>query len=117
MKITIPRPPACLRGHAKGHWRKKATATKKLRKLAWAEAMGVGVEEMEAGRLSIHIRYPDKRRRDILNTVNGLKPAIDGLVDAGCLPDDDWKHLQVGSVTAELDRDNPGVDLILEPLE
>ena len=114
MKITLPLPDSRLHAHAKGHWRGKASATKALRQRAWAESMAAGVEPMERGRLSIHIRYPTRHRRDALNTVHGLKPAIDGLVDSGCLPDDDWQHLTIGEITAELDRDDPGVDLILE---
>lgn len=116
MRITIPLPDARLHAHAKGHWRGKAAATKAQRERAYVEALAAGVEPMDRGRLSIHVRYPDLRRRDSLNTVSGLKGAIDGLVDAGCLPDDDWQHLEIGSITAELDRENPGVDLILEKI-
>ena len=44
----------------------------------------------EKGELSIDFHFPNLRRRDTLNAVQGLKPAIDGLVDAGIILDDDW---------------------------
>lgn len=45
-------------------------------------------------RLVAWVRFPDGRRRDIHNYMPTLKALVDGLVDAGLLPDDDARHLQ-----------------------
>lgn len=45
-------------------------------------------------RLVAWVRFPDGRRRDLHNYMPTLKALVDGLVDAGLLPDDDARHLQ-----------------------
>ncbi len=43
-----------------------------------------------------------------------LKPAYDGLVDAGLLVDDDAQHLTTLGARFEIDRDAPRVELVIE---
>jgi hypothetical protein len=44
--------------------------------------------------ITLHIRFPDRRRHDIGNLYPYVaKPIIDGLVDARLIPDDDDQHL------------------------
>jgi len=57
------------------------------------------------------------RRRDTANLIQSQKPAIDGVVDAGLIVDDDWKHLEIGSVKCEVDRKNPRVVLTFRKVE
>jgi len=57
------------------------------------------------------------RRRDTANLIQSQKPAIDGVVDAGIIADDDWKHLEIGSVKCEVDRKNPRVVLTFRKVE
>lgn len=49
---------------------------------------------LERARLVAWVRFPDGRRRDLHNYMPTLKALVDGLVDAGLLPDDDARHLQ-----------------------
>jgi crossover junction endodeoxyribonuclease RusA len=69
---------------------------------------------MERAVMSIDFYWPTAARRDILNACQGLKPAIDGIVDAGVLPDDNWKVLTIGHIRPHVDRANPRVVLTLE---
>jgi len=59
---------------------------------------------------------PIRRKRDGgENYADTLKAAIDGVVDAGVVPDDTPEYLiRLMPVVAPVDRDNPGVFLTLE---
>jgi len=124
VSISVPLPPASLHAHAKGSWRSKRNATKDCREQACAEAL---VEMREHLRLIeppmfnkallyLEFFYPDLRRRDLLNTSHSCKPYIDGMVDAGLIPDDDWKHMGVGGIQASVHRPDPHVTITLADL-
>lgn len=116
LRLVLPLPPPELHAHAKGvHWAKKAAATKRLREVAYVEAMGADVAFfMGKAVLSIDFYFPDLIQRDTLNFVQGIKPYIDGIVDAGTLTSDDWRYLSIGHIRAHLDRENPCVVLTVE---
>jgi len=120
LTITLPPPNPKLHAHAKGGWRAKVGATKELRQLAWSLALEA-CEQLEEPWPAASVEYrfcvPDLRRRDAANMIQATKPAIDGLVDAGLIPDDDWRHLGTKAVIVELDRENPRVELMLERTE
>lgn len=88
MKIILPFPHASLSGHAKGHWRSKATPTVKHRRgayLATEDAFGEDHHEAikaYAGKFDvpIHIRFvPPNRRGDRINYPIRIKAQIDGI--------------------------------------
>lgn len=115
--ITLPLPDARLHAHAKGNWRPKAAATKSLRELAHALAMVASRRrrpQWESATLHVLFCWKDNRRRDQANALQSLKPAIDGLVDAGIIVDDCWQVLRIGSIDCVVDRSNPRVELTLE---
>lgn len=82
--IVLPFPPASLSGHAKGHWRAKADATRKHRNWARLATMDAKVRGIpEAGDIKVHIRFvPPDRRGDRTNFANRMKPYLDGIADA-----------------------------------
>ena len=115
--IDLPYPPRALHAHNTGHWRQKAAPTKAYRaiaKLLTRKAMGRTRRKWDRARLSILIRFPDRRRRDILNVCHSLKPAIDGLVDAGLLLDDNWQVLSIGTIHGIVSKGCPGITLTIE---
>ena len=57
-------------------------------------ALAARCPSLERARLVAWVRFPDGRRRDLHNYMPTLKALVDGLVDAGLLPDDDVRHLQ-----------------------
>lgn len=69
------------------------------------------VEPWELSRISMQFWFKDKRRRDLLNAVAAMKSAIDGIVDAGLMVDDDWQHMRVGELVAGVDRCDPRVQI------
>ena len=121
MIITTAIPTSALSGNIqKGGYHKKHAEKVALRDSAWLQAVAKmhaeGWQTAQRARLHIHIYYKDKRRRDTLNTINGLKSSIDGCVKAGILVDDDWQHMEIGAPKVSIDRENPRCELKFESL-
>ena len=55
--------------------------------------------------------------RDLLNYAAGCKAAIDGLVDARLMLDDNWTVMDVGDIKGVLDRDKPRCEILIERIE
>ena len=76
------------------HWSEKARRTKMIRQVvAWrAAALKLGLCEHIS--VSMHYAPGDNRwRREGDNLVASMKPAVDALVDAGIVVDDDPRHV------------------------
>lgn len=81
--IRLPFPPASLSGHAKGHWRAKAAATKQWRDLTCKIAKAAKLSIPADGDIRVRVTFvPPDRRSDRTNFANRCKPIFDGLADA-----------------------------------
>ena len=78
---------------SRNHWGYTAPKRRLIRKLAEQPARFSHAPSLERARLVVEIAFPDRRRRDPHNYMATVKTIVDGLVDAGVLPDDDAKHL------------------------
>ena len=74
-------------------FRKLARAKRRVREMAEGIALLQRAPAMPAARLLVVVGYPSRRRADPDNAQPVVKAAVDGLVDAGVLPDDDHEHL------------------------
>ncbi len=74
--------------NARQHWRVKAKAVAQLRRDAHLLAEAARVPACSRIHVQLHYVPRDARRRDRDNLVATLKPVLDGLVDAGVVPDD-----------------------------
>lgn len=103
LRLELPFPPPQLSPNARVNWREKAAVTASYR-----EACGwVGIAERKkaylwAGfdgpvRARVTFVVPNRRKRDTDNLLAMLKPAWDGLVDAGALAGDDSTVFSVES--------------------
>ena len=75
----------------KMHWGVRARLTKQLRQwgyLLGREGAGVARLGLTHARVEMEFAYPDRRRRDRSNLAPTVKALMDGLIDAGLLPDD-----------------------------
>lgn len=118
--IILPLPPRVLspNAHAGGSMRgrmMRAAASKRYRRLAEAAAEAARVESGPWERATVAARFfhATNRRRDDVNHLAMLKPAYDGIVDAGILVDDDSKHLTTLPPSFDVDRENPRVELTI----
>ena len=107
--ITLKLPDPKLVNHNSGSWRAKAGLVKKHRQIAKDACYGYGSFTGKV-HVIISIYYPDKRRRDALNTLAACKSYIDGFVDGGLIIDDNFQILESGSFKASVDRDNPRIE-------
>lgn len=73
--------------------------------------LGIGKDGIEKCSVELHIRFPDLRRADLTNKAESV---MDLLVDYGLLADDNWKVVGRVVLSGDLDRENPGVDIIVE---
>ena len=97
------------------HWSRRAELQRYWRQRAELELRAVYWWQLERATIEAVIRYPDRRRRDVHNLVPlVIKPAIDGCVDAGLLPDDDDRHVVSVSIRRDPDPGPHRVTLIIE---
>lgn len=118
ISIEIHCPPKECWQNRPSHYMAKAKVVKAYRAAAHAlmlEAMG-GSDGWQRGRIHMEFCWPTRHRRDTLNAAGAMKAAIDGIIDAGLLPDDDGEHMEIGGISASLDKDNPRVIISLERL-
>lgn len=95
-----------LTANDKPHWGRKAALTKQLRRwgyLLGREGRGVARFHLTRARVVFEFAYPDRRRRDRHNLAPTVKAMMDGLIDAGLLPDDSDRYLD-GPHTTIADR-------------
>lgn len=120
--VILPLPPRvlspnCPAGTSGGRFA-RASAARKYKRIAFDAAERQNIWGTWA-RATVLAKFYHKteRRRDDVNHLAMLKPAYDGLVEAGLLSDDDSKHLTTLPAEFYIDRENPRVELHLTRLE
>jgi Holliday junction resolvase RusA-like endonuclease len=91
--IELPAGMDLLNANQRYHWRVRAERTKHIRSTAEILARGAKIPTLARAHIIGEFRPPNRRRRDVANLYPSFKAAIDGLVDAGVLEDDDDTHL------------------------
>lgn len=114
LTITIPLPPKEVRNNARVHWAKKAAAVKQYRffaKFRATTAMGLTKLGWKKASVKVTAYFPTARHLDPTNLIDALKPAFDGLQDAGVIENDKelWPERPV-IVTRDK---NPRVELVI----
>lgn len=91
--VELPAGIPLLTANQRPHWRARARLTKTIREAAYWSAKASKVPSLVCAHITVDYRPVDRRRRDPGNWAPSAKAAVDGLVDAGILPDDDAHHL------------------------
>jgi crossover junction endodeoxyribonuclease RusA len=76
--------------NGRDHWASRHRRSQALKQAAWALAKQAKIPPL--GRVAVIVEYrpPDRRHRDAENIcITSAKAAIDGIVQAGVLPDDE----------------------------
>ncbi len=107
--ILSPNKPIYSRGGRIG----KAVCAKKYRELAKERILENETTGWKQATLEVTFFHKQKRKRDSLNFMSMLKSAIDGIIDAGLLPDDDHEHLTPMPPAFKIDKECPRVEIIL----
>jgi hypothetical protein len=91
LTITIPLPPKEVRNNARVHWAKKAGAVKRYRfqsYFASLDAIPGRRPFWKKASVKVTAYFPTARHLDPTNLIDALKPAFDGLQDAGVIEND-----------------------------
>lgn len=89
--VTLPVGLRLFTSNQRLHWRTRAKVTKAIRGAAMEAAFGL--PELQRAHVTAVLHPHDKRRRDPANWYPAVKAAVDGIVDAGVLEDDDATRL------------------------
>lgn len=92
LTIEIPAPAAWINTNTRMHRMAKANLTKQWRMAGFVAARNLGPLNPPV-RIIAHIWKPRNGRYDPNNLADTSKAIVDGLVDAGLLPDDSFKHV------------------------
>lgn len=112
--IAFPPGTELLSANGREHWSKRGKVTASLRQQACEIARLKRIPELEQVRIRV-LYYPgDRRRRDPGNLYPSAKAAIDGLVDAKVIKDDNYKIVK--SLTMEIPEQGKvtGGQLVIE---
>ena len=126
VSLDLPWPPAELNPNVRGHWADRHRATAQYRSDCFLITRDM---INRAGRIKARVPVPlptpvsatvtfwmpNRRRRDLDNLLAAMKPAWDGLVDAGLLADDNADQLSITLKPPEYasSRGAAGVQLVL----
>lgn len=102
--LDLPWPPADLNPNKRLHWADRRRATQQYRtdcffvvkaRGGWLRRTKVPMPLPTPVSATVTFWMPDRRRRDLDNLLAAMKPAWDGLVDAGLLADDSADQLSI----------------------
>ena len=81
---TFGWPPRECSPNWRGHWAKKAPATKRYKLACWALAREARLVAPAEGPINLRIEFvpPDRRPRDLDNMLASCKAMLDGIADA-----------------------------------
>jgi crossover junction endodeoxyribonuclease RusA len=91
IELPWPRPPLN-HNHRLTYWAKGALQAE-VRKTAWALVRQAALPRCTKITVQFHYAPGRRGRRDPMNLTATTKPVIDGIVDAGVVPDDDSEHV------------------------
>lgn len=94
--------------NSRGHWSQRASEVAAWRLVAKQAANAAGIPPLDVVFVELTMIPADRRRRDPDNLAGALKPVLDGLVDAGVIPDDSWQH--VAGVALAIENPDPSLN-------
>lgn len=114
-RVEIPLPIRLrpwLSSNDRDHWGRRKTLSNHYRKWACQEAQRVGFPLLDKVWIDASLAFGDRRRRDAHNYMPTIKACIDGLVDAGVIPDDNDSVIK--RISIQRDEHCPkGISLVI----
>jgi len=113
--IVVPMlPPRELCGNSRVHWKTKHKNAQEYGNVVYLLACNqralAGWTPLVRARVSLLFVFPQHRKRDLDNLVTGMKSALDALVRADIIADDNSAILSIGDVSiAVAPKAEPGV--------
>ena len=89
--LDFARPDEWINPNIREHWAVTAAKTRTWRTATAVHARAANIPPLAGAHVLAEFCFADGRRRDLDNL--SLKACIDGIVDAGVIADDDYRHL------------------------
>lgn len=114
LKLPYDRPP--ISQNSRMHWAPANKIKQEIKRSSAWLARSEKMPHLERIRVTIEWIVNDRRRRDVDNMAPTLKAAIDGLVQAGVITDDDYTRVETAYriVHAGIAAHAPGLYLHIE---
>lgn len=112
--LTFEPPAPFINANDRTHHMVKAKLTKAWREAAYIAATA---RRFESAHIVCAIRFPNNHRRDVGNYYPTAKAIVDGLVDAGMLPDDNDAHLIGPDMRRHIPNGSPLVTVTITDLK
>lgn len=110
LRLNVPAA-QLLTANQRYHWAEQSRRVKALKLLAQygtRSYLNRGLwSPVPAADITVHLRWPDRRRRDPANWAPTGKALVDGVVAAGLLPDDDWRHVTGPDIRIDMESPMP----------
>lgn len=115
--ITLEPPAAFINLNDRMHHMVKAKLTKAWREATYHEIRAnVRPDHYTRARITVAYRFPTNRRREVGNLQPTSKAIVDGLVDAGLLPDDSDTHVVGPDNRRHIPNGSPLVTVTIEEI-
>lgn len=112
----IPQPTDFINSNHRLHWAVRAKRTKTWREAARCAAHGL--PRNQRVQVTVYIHKKTRRAYDAHNLTPTAKAVMDGIVDAGLIPDDTNAHLVGPDMRqGETRPDGPGLTIHIQPLD
>lgn len=112
--LDVPRPAMTSNDQRRWHWTKVRRAKADMQTRVWAAVKQARIPTLTAPtRVSVTWYAPNAIRRDSDALGPFLKAALDALVAANVIGDDDRTHVLGTSMAVDIDRVNPRIELQL----
>lgn len=112
--LTIPAPAPWISANDRPHWREKARRTSAWRAVTRLAARTDSHDPLVTPvAITITVHRASARKSDATNLAPTAKACIDGLVDAGWLPDDDDTHITATTFVAGEPRKPPALTITI----
>ncbi|WP_182359535.1 hypothetical protein [Tomitella gaofuii] len=112
----LRKPPMTANEQRRATWRTMRAAKYEAGQLVWALAKRARVPRLRRARVDVVWHAPTRTRRDADALGPFLKATLDGLVQAGVLGDDDYRHVPRVGLGVEIDRARPRIEITITEL-
>ena len=106
--------PFTLNSERRSHWSKRASLTKATRERFFWLAKEANIPKLDVVKIDV-VPLVETRRQvaDVAAHYPSAKAAIDGLVDAGIIPDDNDRHISRISFYASVEWEHDGLRIVV----